>query len=169
MVTNYFCLVFTFTIFLANHAFADLAFLKERCLVPFSSQASDLPINDLDEMSFQGAIFYQDPNTSNVLSGDLGRDWLRSCNVGWSLKEEAATTIAQWQSVMEQLGMTAPHGCVKTVAGDIRVFAASEQANAQGFYVLGQLEITDDETKAWAQISEQDSPYPLRLECPGAF
>lgn len=169
MKTLLFFLALASAIHVAPQASADIAFLKDRCLIPFSAQADALPLNGLTEINSQGASFYQDPKSRAVLSGDLGGNWLRACNVGWSMQEEAAATIAQWQSVMQQLGVTAPRGCVKTVAGDVRVFAASQQPNAQGFYVLGQLEITGGGTKAWAQISEQDAPYPLRLECPDAF
>lgn len=169
MKVLHFFLVLALAISLTTQAYADLTFFKDRCLDPFSSQAYELPIDDLNEVNRQGAIFYQNSKTSAVLSGNLEQDWLRTCSVGWSVQEETSTIITQWQSDMRHLGMTTPPECVKTVAGNIRVFAASEQMNAQGLYILGQLEITGGKTKAWAQISEQDGPYPLRLECAGDF
>lgn len=153
----------------ASAAQADLAFMDDRCLEPFFGGASSLPTAGLEAIEHGGAQFYRGSRSDQLLSGDLGNDWLRACNVAWSPGGEADVIVRRWRELMLAYGLDAPEGCVRAGNGERQFYAVSQTSNAAGLYPFGQLILSDDGRRAWTQMSETDAPYPIQFECPDAL
>lgn len=146
-------------------AAADLSFFAEKCLDPFFDGSVELPTADLEAITYQGARFYRDPATQATLSGDLGNDWLRACNVNWLIDGQSNDLITDWQTLMLERGMEVPEECDVQKYGERQFYAGSAEPVQNGFFVLAQLYVKQDGSSAWAQMSESDSRYPIELEC----